>query len=282
METRAEVVYRIGIQHAQRIDTDERIKCPRAITICIGGVIMYEKIKVNTLSKEYEQVLDIYKVDKYGNVYGNNEMELKQSCNNRGYKQVALKMKNTRRWKKCYVHRLVGAAFVEGYSEKKNEIDHIDTNKHNNFYKNLKWVTHKENRQNPLTKEKMKGVGGEKCYVYDYLLNYIGVFSSLSKAEDEIGESVKGTNIRTKTHYILEKPDLEIVLKINRKQKITSIVITNIETKEKVYFHSNREARKFFNNKVNITQAIQHNWTVWGKFKVRNLNYKKLIGMLDL
>ena len=43
-----------------------------------------------------------------------------------------------------------------------------------------------------------------------------------------------------------------------------------------------REARRFFDNKVNITQAIQHNWTVRGKYKVRNLNYKKLIGMLDL
>ena len=39
---------------------------------------------------------------------------------------------------------------------------------------------------------------------------------------------------------------------------------------------------KFFDNKVNITQAIQKNWTVRGKYKVRILNYKKLIGMLDL
>ena len=38
---------------------------------------MYERIKVNTLAKEYEQVLDIYEVDKYGNVYGNNGIELK-------------------------------------------------------------------------------------------------------------------------------------------------------------------------------------------------------------
>ena len=53
---------------------------------------MYERKKVNTLAKEYEQILDIYEVDKYGNVYGKNGMELKQSLNSSGYKQVSLKL----------------------------------------------------------------------------------------------------------------------------------------------------------------------------------------------
>lgn len=34
---------------------------------------MYERKKVNTLATEYEQVLDIYEIDKYGNVYGKME-----------------------------------------------------------------------------------------------------------------------------------------------------------------------------------------------------------------
>ena len=59
---------------------------------------MYERVKVSTL-EGYEQVLDIYEVDKYGNVYGINGVELKQSYNNKGYKQVSLKLKNKRRWK---------------------------------------------------------------------------------------------------------------------------------------------------------------------------------------
>ena len=60
---------------------------------------MYERKQVNTLAKEYEQVLDIYTVDKYGSVYGNNGIELKQNNNNKGYKQVSLKLKNKRRYK---------------------------------------------------------------------------------------------------------------------------------------------------------------------------------------
>lgn len=243
---------------------------------------MYERKRVSTLSKEYEQVLDIYEVDKYGNVYGANGMELKQSYNSSGYKQVALKLKNKRRWKKCLVHRLVGYGFVGGRTEVKNEIDHKDTKKENNRWNNLQWVDHKGNMANENTQYKMWGANGKECYVYDYLLNFIGKFSSLDEASKKIGRTISGINIRIHEYYVLEKPDLSFVLKINRKQKLQSIVITDIETHEKFYFCSNREARKFFENKVNVTQAIQKNWTVKGKYKVRALNYKKLIGTLDL
>lgn len=242
---------------------------------------MYERIKVNTLDG-YEQVLDIYEIDKYGNVYGKNGIELKQTYNSTKYKQVSLKLKNKRRWKKCFVHRLVALAFVDGRTKEFDEVDHKDTNKENNKWYNLKWTDRKGNMNNENTIVNMWGMNGIVCYVYDYRLNFIGKFESLSDAEKEIGETIKAINIRTKKHYILDEPNLSLVLKINKKQKIQSVVITDIETHEKFYFHSNREARKFFNNKVNITQAIQKNWTVKGKYKVRSLNYKKLIGMLDL
>lgn len=243
---------------------------------------MYERIKVNTLAKEYEQVLDIYEVDKYGNVYGNNGMELKQSYNSSGYKQVALKLKNKRKWKKCLVHRLVAFAFVSGRTEQYNEVDHLDTNKNNNKWNNLRWTDRIGNMSNENTVFKMWNKNGIECYVYDFKLNYIGKFGSLDEAQKAICRTIHGINTRVKEYYILDSPDLKKVLKINKKQKIQSIVITDIETNEKYYFYSNRQARKFFDGKVNITQAIQKNWTVRGKYKVRNLNYKKLIGMLDL
>lgn len=243
---------------------------------------MYERIRVNTLAKEYEQVLDIYEIDKYGNVYGNNGMELKQGYNNSGYKQVSLKLKNKRRWKKCLVHRLVAYGFVDGRTEHNNEVDHIDTNKQNNVWSNIRWTDRKGNMKNENTVLKMWNQNGEECFVYDFRLNFIGKFGSLDEAQSHIGRCIRAINTRVKEYYVLSDNDLKRILKINKKQKIQSIVITDIETNKKYYFYSNRKARKFFDGKVNITQAIQKNWTVKGKYKVRVLNYKKLIGTLDL
>lgn len=243
---------------------------------------MYERKQVNTLAKEYEQVLDIYTVDKYGSVYGNNGIELKQNNNNKGYKQVSLKLKNKRRCKKCFVHRLVAYGFVEGHTTQNKEVDHIDTNKCNNKWNNLRWTNRKGNMNNENTVIKMWNQNGKECFVYDYRLNFVGKFGSVDEAEKAINRTIHGINTRVKEYYVLDSPDLKKVLKINRKQKLQSVVITDIETHKKFYFYSNREARRFFDNKVNITQAIQKNWTVKGKYKVRSLNYKKLIGMLDL
>lgn len=243
---------------------------------------MCGRVRVNTLPG-LNDVLPIYFVDKYGCVYGTNGMELKQHDNGKGYLTVSLKVKDKRRFKKAYVHRLVGFAFVENKNpDAYNEIDHIDSNKKNNHYKNLKWVDRSENMQNPITKAKMQGINGTKCYVYDFLLNYIGEFDSLLAASQEIKHDIKALNSRVAEYYILQDRDLNRILTINRKQKLQSVVITDIFTNEKLYFYSNREARRYFHGRVNITQAIQKNWTVKGRYKVRALNYKKLIGMLDL
>lgn len=243
---------------------------------------MYERKKVNTLAKEYEQVLDIYEVDKYGNVYGVDGKELKKCFNSSGYYQVALKIKNKRKWKKCFIHRLVGYGFVKGHSEVNNIIDHIDTNKLNNVWTNLRWGTQKDNMRNEITLSKIKEANDHECFVYDFRLNFIGKFNSINDAQKAISRTIKGLNTRVAEYYALAKPDLSIIPKINKRQKLQSVVITDMETYEKKYFYSNRQARRFFDNKVNITNAIQKNWTVRGKYKVRALNYKKLIGMLDL
>lgn len=245
---------------------------------------MYLRKRVNTLAQEYNNILDVYEVDIYGNVYSTNGMELKQFRKKNGYLCVTLKIKgNRRKYKKCYVHRLVGYAFVEGYTEERNEIDHIDTNKQNNVCTNLRWVNRIENMNNPLTVRKLKEAHCcKECYVYDYRLNYVDRFNSIAEAEKALSVHFRGINTRCRKYYILEDTDLSRVLKINKKNGYVSVVITDIRTYQKYYFYSNRQARMFFDNKVNITQAIQKNWTVQGRYKVRTLNYKKLIGTLDI
>lgn len=241
---------------------------------------MYGRTRVSTLPG-YENVLDVYEVDRNGNVYGKDGRELAKTYNSKGYLQVSLKVKEERRWKKSFIHRLVGLAFVSGRTEEFNEIDHIDTDKLNNHDWNLRWTNRVGNMANPVTR-KMLGIKGLSCWVYDFRLNYVGYFPSLQEAEKGIGCTIHFIDSRVERFYILSKPNLQTVLEINKKHKIQSVVITDIYTNEKHYFYSNREARRFFNGQVNITQAIQKNWTVRGKYKVRALNYKKLIGTLDL
>jgi hypothetical protein len=86
------------------------------------------------------------------------EKILKQRPNNSGYMDVILYKDGKKYHKK--VHRLVAKAFVEN-PKNLNEVDHIDTNKKNNNFNNLRWVTHSENHLNPLTVElkKMKLTG---------------------------------------------------------------------------------------------------------------------------
>lgn len=73
---------------------------------------------------------------------------LKHYISKQGYLRVAL-TKNGKP-KGRFVHRLIAEAFISRVDEK-DEIDHINTDRLDNRLENLRWCTHKENQNNPIS-----------------------------------------------------------------------------------------------------------------------------------
>lgn len=107
---------------------------------------------------------DNYMVSNLGRVKSLNynhtgkEQVLKPLKHNKNYLMVIL-YKNGK-YKNFKVHRLVAKTFLPN-PDNKPCIDHINTNRSDNRVDNLRWVTQKENNNNPLTKEKQVGKIGK-------------------------------------------------------------------------------------------------------------------------
>lgn len=100
----------------------------------------------------------LYQVSNLGRVKSLNynrtgkEKIMKTSIDKQGYIQISLR-KDGKTYK-FKVHRLVGFEFVDGFSEYKNHIDHINTIRTDNRPENLRWVSQKENNNNEITRSK--------------------------------------------------------------------------------------------------------------------------------
>ena len=118
-----------------------------------------EKMENNSQQTEvWKQYLDTkYEVSNLGNVRNKKtKAVLSQADTGNGYLCVGLQI-DKGVYKKTRVHRMVAITFLEFQrTEERNEVDHINGNKSDNSVDNLRWCTHKENMNNPVTLRKIR------------------------------------------------------------------------------------------------------------------------------
>ena len=98
-----------------------------------------------------------YEVSDLGRVRSNITGKILRQKNDRGYDRVQL-YKDGVASSKC-VHRLVGKAFLDNPSNKK-EINHLDGDKRNNRVENLEWCTRSENLRHAFANGLKQPSGG--------------------------------------------------------------------------------------------------------------------------
>lgn len=79
------------------------------------------------------------------------------------------------------IHRLVAENYIPN-TEKKPEIDHINGNRQDNRVENLRWVTHKENMNNPVTYKKVNDAKEKGIIGMDKNGNEVCRFNSVNDA----------------------------------------------------------------------------------------------------
>lgn len=118
---------------------------------------------------------------------------IRQFIDKKGY--LTVRLWKDGKSKLLLLHRIVAKIFIPN-PENKPCIDHINTIRTDNRIENLRWVSAKENQNNPLTKQHIsKGCKGKQInrtdlskvvYQYNFNNELIGIYPSIQEASRQL------------------------------------------------------------------------------------------------
>lgn len=112
-----------------------------------------------------------------------------------GYSQVSIKIKDTNKFQRRYVHRLVATYWIENDSPQyKTEVNHKNMDKHDNSVNNLEWVTPSENQKHKYANRKIK-TSNRRVTQLDLEGNVIATFDSVLEAAKSVNGSRQGIDL---------------------------------------------------------------------------------------
>ena len=135
-------------------------------------IIEYPNVEPNT-----------YQIDEYGVIKAlKTGREIANRLDKDGYKVVNLRS-TKKRQQTFKVHRLVAYAYCENDDvELKTQVNHIDENKQNNYFKNLEWCTCSKNINHGMRTIKAMKPRGKTIIVKNISTNDVVKFNSIAEA----------------------------------------------------------------------------------------------------
>ena len=154
-----------------------------------------------------------YAIDQYGNcIRIEDEQPIRPYIRN-GYPTLSINSRRRNGKLVKYdigVHRVMAMTWLHNSDPcTRNVVNHIDANKHNNFFKNLEWTTAKNNTRHAVSHNLF--INQKSCKLRNVETGEIHTFSSISRAIEFLGrtEDLKPNQIlkNTQINYLLTSSD---------------------------------------------------------------------------
>lgn len=148
-----------------------------------------------------------YYISEFGEIlsdFNNKRKIMRPFVTSDGYLRIELKYKPGKA-KKYSIHRLVYQTFV-GELKEGFVIDHIDANRTNNHYTNLRLCTQKENIQNAIRHKNFGNNNAKKITIRDKRTNDILNFNRIKDLIDFVGLPISnGSSTKLLNHSKFKK-----------------------------------------------------------------------------